>query len=168
MSNEISDVSANKQLDEPRWYLGAAVIVAALEDIPEGYKEISGYCYFAELIAYLCLNHGGKRVDIPRIPLRPEVQKLKDGIVRTDDKMIFVPGEPGRRDRNVARIWRNNPEKYKIVRGYALTKDQIWVSWEWLVDDQENVIETIEPKLLYFGKEMRRQDAKRFVEDALL
>lgn len=83
----------------------------------------------------------------------------------------MMKGRPSKCHANAAELWYENKETYKdghaiiICTGYALSKDGFWRQHSWLIHAKaraNNVIETTEPRLAYFGFGMTYEQAERF------
>ena len=74
-------------------------------------------------------------------------------------------GIPNNCHRNAATLWFNDPEKYTLCTGYALSNDGIWRCHSWLIDKasrRPHIIETTEKRVAYYGFQMSEQEAKAF------
>ena len=64
---------------------------------------------------------------------------------------------------NAGRLYAKAPERTRIVTGYALSDDGLWRQHSWaLVDDR--LVETTEPRELYFGFLLPAERARRWAE----
>lgn len=56
-----------------------------------------------------------------------------------------------------------DPENRKVMTGYALSEDHLWRQHSW-IQEGDTIIETTEPRLVYFGYEATRmlEEFKRF------
>jgi hypothetical protein len=63
----------------------------------------------------------------------------------------------------VSRLWLESPERFQIVTGYALSDDGLWRRHTWALEG-ERVIETTEPRVLYFGVRLEKEGAARFAK----
>ena len=73
------------------------------------------------------------------------------------------PGEQSQCHRNAGRLYRNG-ELAAIATGWALSDDRIWRQHSWGIDWKGRIVETTEPRLMYFGVYLVRQSADRFAE----
>ena len=110
------------------------------------------------------LSHGGKEVCIP---LNEEDGMLlaKRGALIPNDKVKRKRGKDSQCHANSAYLWSQNPDKYRIATGYALSDDGIWRQHTWLVHINGTIIETTVPRLLYFGVVYSSTESERFTED---
>ena len=69
-------------------------------------------------------------------------------------------GEPRRPHRNSAKLWASAMDKYKLVSGYALSKDK-WVGHSWVIDDK-NIYETTYRYDRYFGIVLGKLTSRRY------
>jgi len=69
-------------------------------------------------------------------------------------------GEPRQPHRNSAKLWANAMDRYKLVSGYALSKDE-WVGHSWVVDEK-NIYETTNRHDRYFGIVLGTMTSLRF------
>ena len=72
-----------------------------------------------------------------------------------------VPGRDSECHGNVSRLWIQRRGRMSIVTGYALSEDGLWRSHTWGVED-ERVVETTEPRILYYGVVLPAQVARKF------
>jgi len=62
-----------------------------------------------------------------------------------------------------AKYWKENPNKYQIVTGYALASDGLWNRHSWLLDNKRNVVETTPiGRDIYYGMPLESEEAKLF------
>lgn len=81
-------------------------------------------------------------------------------------------GEPNMCHSNAANLWKNNrnSDMFRLIicTGYALSKDGIWQQHTWLVQAKartNNIIETTEPRIAYYGFAMTDALAEEFEEE---
>ena len=79
-------------------------------------------------------------------------------------------GEPCQCHSNSAALWQANQGLTKIATGYALSRDGMWRQHSWCVmwnqkTDAYQVIETTEPRLLYYGYVMNSAECEKFLSD---
>jgi hypothetical protein len=71
-------------------------------------------------------------------------------------------GLPTKCHANAAYAWAREKKKYAIVTGYALSDDGLWRQHSWLRDQKGRIIETTDPRLLYYGYEMTTVETMAF------
>jgi len=76
------------------------------------------------------------------------------------------PGEQSQCHRNAGRLYRNG-ELAAIATGWALSDDRIWRQHSWGIDWKGRIVETTEPRLMYYGVYLVRQAAAAFAEGNL-
>jgi len=101
---------------------------------------------------------GGSWVSWPEVD--PDIADIADR-----GKLFLQPvqmrlGEPRRPHRNSAKLWASAMDKYKLVRGYALSKDK-WVDHSWVIDEK-NIYETTYRYDRYFGIVLGKMTSLRF------
>jgi hypothetical protein len=65
---------------------------------------------------------------------------------------ILKLGDPSECHENSARFYHENPRRYEVRTGYALSDDGIWRPHSWVVDAEEHkIIETTQKRVTYFG-----------------
>jgi hypothetical protein len=110
------------------------------------------------------LGHGGHRVVV--IPTHPDPHMkeiLEFGKVFRPERIRKHRGKRNRCHQNVVKLYLAG-KKYRgaqIATGYGLSEDGIWGSHSWLVRDDE-IIETTEPRTLYFGRVFPEEAALAF------
>lgn len=120
----------------------------------------------------LILSCGGDAVLLPAI--EDDLDKLlKRGLIYdpADFEVKLMLGEPCQCHGNSANLWEANqvdfPGRLLIVTGYGLTRDsdgiELWRQHTWCFDTLEaEIIETTEPRKLYFGAELTKAESERF------
>ena len=61
-------------------------------------------------------------------------------------------------------IWKE--KGYRVCTGYALSDDGMWRQHSWCIDKRPRttkIIETTEPRVLYFGYVLNDEETKRFI-----
>lgn len=72
-------------------------------------------------------------------------------------------GKPGLCHQNAARIARDSPSMM-IMSGFALSRDGRWREHSWILDSKRmELVETCDPRVLYFGFVLRPEEAKGFI-----
>ncbi len=94
------------------------------------------------------LSMGGEMVVPRREPDQDKI--LSRGTLWNDDLVEVVSGIPCNCHGNVADFWRNNPKRYSIATGWALSDDGLWRQHSWIIDGS-TLIETTIPREKYFG-----------------
>ena len=78
---------------------------------------------------------------------------------------IMKRGRPCRCHANSAALWRANKDKVRICTGYALSDDGLWRQHSWCIWKKARstkIIETTEPRILYYGFVMDDEQEMRF------
>lgn len=76
--------------------------------------------------------------------------------------IIRVKGKRSQCHDNACRLWRRAPKRYRIVNGYGLSDDGIWREHSWCLNKQGKVVETTEPRLIYFGFVLTEDESNIF------
>ena len=76
-------------------------------------------------------------------------------------RVIFKKMAPHDCHRNCCKVWAERPRIYNIATGWALSDDGVWRQHTWITKGRA-IIETNEPRSLYYGFEMEREEALRF------
>lgn len=115
-----------------------------------------------ERICELLVGYGGLHVVAPPRSPDPDVDALLvAGYLFHADAVKMVQGHASQCHSNVSRLWMENPEKFTIVVGYALSSDGLWRQHTWGLHDGD-VVETTESRLLYWGVSLSHEDARMF------
>lgn len=80
--------------------------------------------------------------------------------------VTLVPGKLGRCHTNVARLWMHTDRLMRIFTGWALAGDGTWFQHSW-GGGRRQLVETTEPRLLYFGIELSDEQAAVFWENEM-
>lgn len=85
-------------------------------------------------------------------------------------KAKMKKGQVSRCHGNSAKLWKQSPEKFTIVSGYALSSDSdglsVWRCHTWLVEKEtQRVIETTEKRTIYFGYSLTEDESHQFYFD---
>jgi hypothetical protein len=112
-------------------------------------------------LAARLLALGGRALVAPvaREPLLRDL--LTRGQVFDAAGAISRRGRRGDCHANAARLWLRRPADLNVVVGYALSDDGLWRAHSWVFDGAR-VIETTEPRVLYFGCALRAERALAF------
>jgi hypothetical protein len=113
-----------------------------------------------EVLRKRLLRKGGLEV-----VLRPEPHLdllLSRGKFKSADNVTFVQGDPGNCHGNSARCWLSNTAQRSVVVGFAMSEGQLWRQHTW-VEEKGRVIETTEPRVLYFGARLSPFETASFV-----
>ncbi|MAG24164.1 hypothetical protein CMI47_01165 [Candidatus Pacearchaeota archaeon] len=88
-------------------------------------------------------------------------------LLDTEDYAVtFVSGATSQCHANACNLWEQDPNVYQIYTGWALSPDGLWRQHSWVLDRWGGeIIETTEPRELYFGFGMTHDEASRFVEE---
>ena len=120
---------------------------------------------FAKLNSRL-LSHGGRRVVAVPEPHLDMI--LGRGQLWSGAGLITREGEPCHCHANTAGLWfLNRSQGFLIVTGWALSDDGLWRqhSWGW---QDNHVIETTYPRIMYYGFPLALTESLRFVSANLL
>ena len=82
----------------------------------------------------------------------------------------FMEGEASQCHANACRMWEHEPDLFQIWTGWALSPDGLWRQHTWVLEvddslDEPVIIETTEPRDLYFGFGMTHDEAANFAGD---
>lgn len=115
------------------------------------------------------LSFGGCETCFPEID--EDVKRiLERGYLRNGTSKL-MRGQPCRCHSNVCNLWEQNHAEHdvRICTGYALSDDGMWRSHTWMLhvydtatQRREQVIETTEKRIAYFGFEMTDAEAEVF------
>lgn len=97
------------------------------------------------------------------VALEPECDLealLKEGRI-IEGKVILKSMEKCKCHSNCAKLWSKNPKNNRIATGWALSDDGIWRQHTW-IHKGKTIIETTEPRTLYFGMVLRDEEANNF------
>ena len=73
-------------------------------------------------------------------------------------------GRMSRCHHNAAELWKE--KGYRVCTGYALSDDGMWRQHSWCIDKRPRttkIIETTEPRVLYFGYVLNDEETKSFI-----
>jgi hypothetical protein len=73
------------------------------------------------------------------------------------------PGQQSQCHSNAGKLYQAG-ELAAIATGWALSADRIWRQHSWGIDWKGRIVETTEPRQMYFGIYMVRQSAEGFAE----
>ena len=91
----------------------------------------------------------------------PDLKALLNKGQLVKGKVIFKPMAPCQCHSNCAQFWDKNPKTCRIATGWALSNDGIWRQHTWLLKGKA-VIETTEPRTLYYGIVLGDEEANSF------
>jgi len=110
----------------------------------------------------ILLQAGGAEV-VGQMENEAELDRLiTRGFFQDGGGAKLMLGLPNRCHINAACAWRPEHKKYVLVTGYALSEDGLWRQHSWLRDRKGRVVETTDPRLLYYGYEMALYEALAF------
>lgn len=112
-----------------------------------------------ELLENALLELAGEFVVFPGN--EPDLERILERGQLFSRAVEHRPGAPSSCHANAARLWRKNPRDLGIVVGYGLSDDSLWRSHTWLIQNA-TLIETTEPRLLYFGTLLTHAEAESF------
>jgi hypothetical protein len=120
---------------------------------------------FARLVDKLLALEGVKVVPPPRV--ESDLDALLARGCEWEASSRLVRGEPSQCHRNVAVLYMRNPQRFRIVTGYALSDDGLWRQHSWIHDTSRlrsrQTIETTERRIRYFGVALNEEEARAFV-----
>lgn len=76
-------------------------------------------------------------------------------------KLIFNRMSPHNCHKNCCELWEKDPKNCRIASGWALSSDGIWRQHTWLLKGKA-IIETTEPRTLYYGFVLGNKEAILF------
>lgn len=85
---------------------------------------------------------------------------LERGRVFAGEGATVEQGAPSQCHSNVARLW--DEDSNAICTGYALSDDGLWRQHSWLLASDGTIVETTEPRTLYFGFVLEGDEASDF------
>lgn len=89
----------------------------------------------------------------------------EQGLIQGAERMR---GEDCHCHSNSALLWEVNKDKTVICTGYALSADGMWRQHSWLIHRKprsNRVVETTEPRILYYGFAMTPELCEEFVNE---
>ena len=89
-------------------------------------------------------------------------QVLNESIRLTNLKVEQTQGSPSGCHQNSARLWSEG--KGKTITGYALSDDGLWRQHSW-INAGDHLIETTDPRVLYFGYSLTEVESEKFDSD---
>lgn len=104
------------------------------------------------------LKIGGKRVCLRE---EPDIERLVASGCEVTARVKKRAMETGDCHGNAARAWAENPKRYRIMTGWALSRDGIWRQHSWVMDGQV-ILETTEKRISYWGIALSGRDAIAF------
>lgn len=112
------------------------------------------------------LNFAGESVCLPAYEEDLD-NLLKYGQFWIGNNVKFMKGEPCRCHANASNLWEQNKDKTAICTGYALSSDGMWRQHSWLLwrkPRSNQIVETTEPRIVYFGFAMPPDMCKEFAD----
>lgn len=77
---------------------------------------------------------------------------LEQGIFMYGDDVDLLLGEPCNCHENARNLAIENPDKYRMMTGYALSEDGMWRQHSWCLNNKNNqVVETTKYRIGYYG-----------------
>lgn len=156
MSDEWKEICARRSW----WYHNYEDI----EELPDNQmKELRRLFDLKEQL----LSYAGETVCLPNIDPQIDIL-LSRGQLWYGDIIKLKKMKTSRCHENSFNIWDKDKENSKIVTGYALSKDSMWRSHSWIITKYNNgnikIIETTEPRELYFGVILTEKESYKFKE----
>lgn len=109
------------------------------------------------------LSFGGEIVYLPLFD--PAFEKIMEkGQYWYGDHIQFTNRYYDRFHGNIALIWEQNKQKYKIATGYALSKNGYWKQHSWIVEPLKRkcrIVETSETYIAYFGFILTEEESRK-------
>lgn len=92
----------------------------------------------------------------------PDIEKLLSrGIVLDGRQAKMVAGKPIQCHTNAALLWKQDPERTVLMTGWAMSEDGVWRQHSWARKGKV-ILETTNPRLIYFGFEMTPEESVEF------
>ncbi len=109
------------------------------------------------------LQLGGTRVVLP-LDGEPDLEIILSRGYATAGPARCVPMQASQCHRNASLLFRRKKEAVRIVTGYALSEDGIWRqhTWAWVRDGHPPLLETTEPRMLYYGVLLTCAESEQF------
>ncbi|SRR5579883_1146965 len=109
------------------------------------------------------LQIGGTRVVLP-LDGEPDLEIILSRGYVTAGPARRVPMQASQCHRNASLLFRRKKEATRIVTGYALSEDGIWRqhTWAWVRDGHPPLLETTEPRTLYYGVLLTPDESEQF------
>ena len=89
-------------------------------------------------------------------------QILARGRADSGRRALRRPGARSRCHANVARLHEQDPGRFRIAAGYALSDDGLWRQHSWGLAADGRPVETPPPRVAYFGFELTSAEAEAF------
>ena len=163
-------------------YAGRYLPVRAVSQFSDkDWRKVMGKIIFPEAgpayngqymdLAKRLLSFAGASVCIP--DLEEDLDAIMQrGQLWLGNRSQLMKGEGSRCHSNVSELFRNNRDEHEvaIATGYALSDDGIWRQHSWLLWRKlrsVSLVETTEPRLLYYGFVMTHWEGDQFMRDNL-
>lgn len=117
---------------------------------------------FAKLASTL-LAHAGRRV-VPRFE-EDLAALLRGGQLLDADGARILEGEPSQCHANTARL--HVTREWAAWTGWALSPDGLWRQHSWAMTTTGRIVETTEPRLLYYGVHLQGEALEEFLDNNL-
>jgi hypothetical protein len=91
----------------------------------------------------------------------PDLEALLKKGQLAKGNLIFKPMAPCKCHSNCAQFWDKHSKTCRIATGWALGSDGIWRQHTWILKGK-TIIETTEPRTLYYGIILRDEEANSF------
>jgi hypothetical protein len=88
---------------------------------------------------------------------------LNRGELKDNSNLKNFDGMPSMCHANSAALWEVGKGKFSIVTGFGLSTDGIWRRHTWCVDINNDIVETTESRVLYYGIKLTNEESKSFV-----
>lgn len=112
------------------------------------------------------LQIDGTRVVLP-LDGEPDLTILLARGYATAGPARRVPMQASQCHRNASLLFRRKKEATRIVTGYALSEDGLWRqhSWVWVRNGHPPLLETTEPRALYYGVILTCAESEQFARN---
>lgn len=113
-------------------------------------------------LAEQLLNNGGEAVVILFVEEAFCSVMIRYGKIATYNSISFDLGEPRQCHANSASLWSARQDELTLVTGYGLSDDKLWRRHSWLINQEQNLLETTEARVKYLGISLSAKQAAAF------
>lgn len=85
------------------------------------------------------------------------------GVLLDRESDILLIGELCQCHKNSINLWSTNKNKYRMMTGYAMSSHGNWHQHSWLIDENDNIIETTAKREKYYGYILTESEAEDFL-----
>ena len=140
------------------WQRGRFTWIASktsISDINGKFEVVTAVPQNIDSLCRCLLELGGAEVCVP-FTERDSSYLFREGKLMPIKNLSFQLGEEGECHSNSADLWRQNKKNMDMATGYALTEeDNMWRQHSWVSHKAGYLIETTEPRIMYFGVVLR-------------